>query len=355
MPTSEPGPRPLGLPDDLTWPVRLARNGVGGGPTPAQASGPKWRRSSHGLYVPADVQVTTEQRIVEAAAALPTYGGVSGWAALRWLGGVWFEGLRRGGRERRPVTLAVADRSIRSQLRHGIATSEERMDPTELTAYRGLRVTTPLRSLFFEMRYAASDTEAVQAADMAAYSDLVSASELRAFIRVNAGWTGMERSRLAASEMEENAWSPTEVAMRGVWRKEAGLPRPLCNHPVFDRAGNHVGTPDLIDPGSGVVGEYSGAVHLSGAQRSRDVVREARFRAVGLETVEMLAGDLVDPFSFLARLRQAYARAERQAAFDRRWTLALPSWWIPTFTVEQRRRLTESQRQRLLRYRHRAS
>jgi hypothetical protein len=36
--------------------------------------------------VPADAEQTTEQRIVEAAAVLPAYGGVTGWAALRWLG-----------------------------------------------------------------------------------------------------------------------------------------------------------------------------------------------------------------------------------------------------------------------------
>ena len=39
-------------------------------------------------------------------------------------------------------------------------------------------------------------------------------------------------------------------------------PRPLCNVPVFDRFGQHIGTPDLLDPVAGVVGEYDGALHL---------------------------------------------------------------------------------------------
>lgn len=106
--------------------------------------------------MPADLELTPEQRIVEAAAVLPAYGGVTGWAGLRWLGGSWFEGLRRG--EILPVTLAVGDRSIRGQPALGIATSEERLDPSELDVHLGLRVTTAMRSLFFEMRYAASDT-----------------------------------------------------------------------------------------------------------------------------------------------------------------------------------------------------
>ena len=323
------------------------------GPTKRQASSEEWRRTSRGLFVPAYVEPSAEQRIVEAAAVLPAYGGVTGWAALRWLGGRWFDGVRSG--ELRPVTLAVADRAIRPQPASGIATSEERMGPDELLVHRGLRLTEPIRSLFFEMRYAASDNEAVQAADMAAYDDLVSRDELHTFLAVNPGWTGVDRSRVAALDMDENAWSPTEVTMRRVWQHEAGLPRPRCNRPIFDLNGHHIGTPDLIDPVAGVVGEYNGALHLEGAQRSTDVRREARFRAVGLEPVEMLAGDLADPFPFLTRLRQAYARAARIPASDRVWTVETPAWWIPTVTVEQRRNLTDDQRDRLLQHRRRAS
>jgi hypothetical protein len=334
------------------WPVPVDRKGEDG-PTRRQATGDEWRRTSRGLYVPSYVERTPEQRIVEAAAVLPAYGGVTGWAGLRWLGGSWFEGVRRG--EILPVTLAVADRSIRGQPALGIATSEERLDPSELDVHLGLRVTTAMRSLFFEMRYAASDTQAVQHADMAAYDDLVSRDEVRAFVGVNAGWTGMDRSRVGAEDMDENAWSPTEVTMRRTWEHDAELPRPLCNRPVFDLNGRHLGTPDLIDPVAGVAGEYNSALHLEGAQRSRDVAKEARLRAAGLEFVEMLTGDLANPFPFMGRLREAYARAARLPVSDRAWTIQLPPWWTPTFTVAQRRSLTEDQRDRLLRYRLRAS
>jgi hypothetical protein len=303
--------------------------------------------------VPSDVERTVEQRIVEAAAVLPAYGGVTGWAGLCWLGGTWFDGVRGGGTEVRPVTLAVADRSIRPQ--PGIATSEERLDPTELEVHRGLRVTSAMRSLFFEMRYAASDTEAVQHAAMTAYDDLLSQNELLDFLSHEAGWTGMERARVGGRDMEENARSPTEVTMYRLWEHEAGLARPLCNRPVFDRNGRHLGTPDLIDPVAGVAGEYNSALHLEGAQRSRDVAKEARLRAVGLEFVEMLTGDLMTPFAFISRLREAYARAARIPAAVRPWTIEPPPWWIPTFTVEQRRNLSQDQRERLLGYRRRAS
>jgi hypothetical protein len=322
------------------------------GPTQRQAKSPEWRRSSRGLYVPADVELTVEQRIAEAGALLPAYGGITGWAGLRWLGARWFDGIRGG--DRLPVTLAIGDRSIRPQPAFGIVTSEERMDPAELDVFRGLRVTSALRSVLFLMRYAESKTEAVQHAEMAAYDDLVSRDELLAFLAVNMGWTGIDLARTGADDMSENAWSPIEVTMRRVWEHEARRPRPLCNHPVFDLNGRHLGTPDLIDPIAGVAGEYNSSLHLEGSQRATDVEREHRFRGAGLEFVEMITSDLRDFSPFLARLSAAYARAERIPAADRGWTIELPSWWVPTFTVEQRRNLTESQRQRLLGYRRQA-
>ena len=335
------------------WPVPVDPAGEDG-PTKRQACGDEWRRTSRGLYVPSYVELSAEQRIVEAAAVLPAYGGVTGWAALRWLGATWFDGAGRGGQGIRPVTLILMDRSIRPQP-PAIATSEERVDPSELQVHRGLRITTAMKSLFFELRYAASETEAVQHADMAAYDDLVTREAVRAFVGINPGWTGIDRARTGAEDMDENAWSPTEVTMRRTWEHVAELPRPLCNRPVFDLKGRHLGTPDLIDPVAGVAGEYNSALHLEGDRRSRDVAKEARFRAAGLEFVEMLTGDLADPYPFMGRLREAYARAARIAGVDRAWTIELPAWWTPTFTVEQRRRLGQEQRERVLRYRLRAS
>jgi hypothetical protein len=192
-------------------------------------------------------------------------------------------------------------------------------------------------------------------ADMAAYADLVSRAELATLVGMCAGWTGIGRGREVVELMEENAWSPAEVAMRHVWTGDAGLPRPLCNRPVFDLSGRHVGTPDLLDPVAGVAGEYDSELHLDSARRRHDREREERFRSVGLEPVAMVTGDIGDPWPFVTRLRAAYARAERRPASELRCTIEPPAWWIPTLTVEQRRALTAAQRTRLLRHRRQAS
>src|SRR3954469_16882880 len=98
-------------------PVRTDPRGTVG-PTRSQAAGRSWRRSSRGLYVPAGVDESVpEQRIVEAAAVLPAYGGVTGWAALRWLGASWMTGLAPGGQTPLPVVLVTAGDDIRPQPR----------------------------------------------------------------------------------------------------------------------------------------------------------------------------------------------------------------------------------------------
>jgi hypothetical protein len=321
------------------------------GPTPQQVKSKAWRRTSRGLFVPSSTPQTVEQQIVEAAAVLPAYGAVTGWAALRWLGGTWFDGDDPRGS--RPVVLALMDSSIRAQ--PGIAISEERLDPTQIRAHAGIRTTIAAYALLFEIRHARTDGDAVIAADMAAYSDLVSRAELALLVSQCAGWNGIGRGRSVVGLMDENAWSPAEVTMRGVWVNEAGLPRPLANRPVFDLQGRLIGTPDLLDPAAGVAGEYDSELHLDSARRRSDREREEKFRSAGLEPVAMVTGDIGDPWAFIARLHAAYARAARRPGTDRRWTIEQPPWWTPTQTVEQRRALTDDQRATWLRHRRRAS
>jgi hypothetical protein len=333
----------------LVAPVRVDATGERG-PTRAQARGPDWRRSGHGWYVPVGTDRNlVAQRIVEAAAVLRGYGGVTGWAALNWLGDHWFDGLAHDGVSQLPVPVTTGMFHVREQ--PGIAISEERCRPEDLISVDGLRLTTAVRSVCFEMRYARTERLAVCALDMAAFSDLVSIAELAAYATEHPGWTGIPQCRRAIPYADENCWSLRESLMRQIWERDAGLPRPLTNRPVFDRSGRHIGTPDLLDPVAGVAGDYDGALHLAGRQRARDVRREHRFRSAGLEYVVMLGADFADVASFVTRLRSSYARARFEPEPARAWTIEPPRWWIPTLTVDQRRRLDPQTRERLLRHR----
>jgi hypothetical protein len=315
------------------------------GPTPGEARGPRHRRTSYGLYVPVGVEPTGPQRTVEAAATLRA-GVVTGRAGLGWLGCRWFRDGPSG-----PVTLVLQGNEGRSRQGDLVTVSQEFLHPDEVLRVDGLRVTTAMRSVAYEMRYAGSDLEAAQVFAMAAYDDMVSIDEVARYCElVLPRCTGVQRVRDVIPRLVEDAWSPTEVTMGWLWSDEVPGAVVLHNRPVFDLRGRHVATVDGIDERAGVVGEYYGALHLAGRQRPEDVVREDLLRSLGLEVVVMLGPDLRDPAPFRRRLRSAYDRAGR----SRQWTLEQPGWWIDTSTVRARRALTGEHRDRLLRYRRAA-
>jgi len=334
----------------LVAPVRRDPRGIAG-PTKTQARGTSWRRSSHGLYVPSDVDATVpEQRIIEAAAVMPDHAGIEGWASLCWRGATWSRGFAGDGVTLRAVDVAVGgNRSFRGQ--PGVRPSEERMRPRDVERVDGLPVTVAARAVCFQMRYARSLRDAVRVLDMAAYDDLVSVEEAWSYaVPYLQGWTGVPQCRDAIVLADENVWSPMETDLRLLWILDLELPRPLCNRPVFDLGGQFIGTPDLLDAEAGLALEYDGKLHLEGSRRAADLRREGAFRSVGLEYVTMVAADRRDPSAFIRRALDARQRQLRNRP-DRRWTVEQPPWWTPTHTVAQRRALSAAQRTQFLRRR----
>ncbi|MBS44373.1 MAG: hypothetical protein CMH83_14650 [Nocardioides sp.] len=311
--------------------VRPVRVGDPGGPTPQQARGPHWRRTSRGWFVPADVELTPRQRVLGASVVLPAGAAITGWAALCWRGARWSDGHGRA------VPLAIGRADVRSQ--PGLRIVRER--PGAWEHVDGVAVAVPAEAASYEARRAADLAEAVVALDMAAYSDLVSPAEVETVL---AGRRGAPQARRALALADENSWSPQETRLRLVLG--AGW---ICNAPVFDLDGRHLGTPDLIDAEAGVAVEYDGDVHLARGARHRDVRRVGRFAAAGLEVVTALAPDLHDPRALLAEVDVARARASGRT---RGWTAVPPPWWTATDTVAGRRALPSGRRWLL---RHRAA
>jgi hypothetical protein len=265
---------------------------------------------------------SVEQRILEVSYRAPADSAVTGWASLRWQGGRWFTGSAADGSLLDvPATCVGSHRDRRS----GIVFTKERLQPDDVTRVDGLVVTTAVRSVVFEMRYAPSVAAAVRAVDMACFNDLVSLDEVADEVARCVAWTGIQQARDALALADENAWSPAEVDFRLLWTQVGWLGPVLCNQPVFDLRGQHLVTPDLLDPVAGVIGEYQGVHHFERSQRRRDVTRETLLRDHGLEYVERIAGE--EPTRFLIRLRSAYARAARQQSSDRRWTIEQPPSW----------------------------
>lgn len=284
---------------------------------------------------------------MEGAAVLRKDEAVTGWAALRWLGGAWFDGT--DGYSLRDVPLlARRDRAAPP----GAAISQEFLHPDQIVVVDTVPVTVEVRSVVHEMRYAATIGDAVAALDMACYSDLVSIAEVASYVASLGPVTGVQQARDSLLLADENSWSPRETRMRGVWRM-AGITGVLCNRPIFTLDGRHVGTPDLVHAALGLIGQYNGSDHLSLAGTANDVKKDAAYRDHGLETVTMLVTDWSDLDDYTARLLAAARRAARASPM-RTWTLEQPGWWRSTHTVALRRSLDDHERSRFLRYRRAA-
>ena len=289
------------------------------GPTRGQAHGPCWVRTSLGLYVLADAPTVVEQRIVEQGVRLRT-GALTGWAALRLLGGGYFDGYDVDGRTPLPVELALGQDRLRPSA--GATIRRSGVDECDVVVRYGVRCLRPEAALFDEMLRTADLREAVVAADMAAAAGLVTVAGMRRYAESRRGARGVLRVLDALALAVDDSWSPMETRLRLIWVLDAGWDRPLCNAAVLGSDGRLIGHPDLMDWRLGVIGEYNGADHRGRERRRRDVGREDRFRRVGLECFTVEGRDIDDVPLVLDRMAAARARA---GALPQLWTVAASS------------------------------
>ena len=321
-------------PKGLVRPVPLDPAGVAG-PTRGQARGRGWRRTTQGLYVPSDVDAAVvEQRILEMSMLLPELGGATGWAGCRADGATFFDGLMTDGQTELPVPLCIGPLGKRREPKDAVY-SRERLLPGELVTRHGIQCVNRFRSLFDEMRYAVSVRESVVAMDMMAAAERISLRQMWGYVDEHPGWTGVPQARAALELASEHSRSPNETRMRMIWRLDAGLPPPLVNRPVFDLNGRLLGYPDLLDPVAGLVGEYDGAEHRKARRHSKDVAREERMRAVGLEYFKITGPDLPDVPLVVARMTSTRSRAKWLSPERRAWTLQPPVGWEQPPTLDQ--------------------
>lgn len=305
--------------------------GQPGLPSQGQLRGPGWKRTSRGLYVPTGAGASPEQRITEAAALLPAYGAVGGWASAYLLGARLLDGRGPYGCGTLPVLLCLgADGQIRP--RPGVATSRDRLPVSDVWDVDGHSCTSPLRSAFDCARLMTDLTEAVVHVDLILACDFFPREELSAYVAAHPGWRGVPRARRVVALAAAGVRSPPETRMRLAWVLDAGLPAPLVNRPVFDLTGNLLGYPDLLDPEAGTVSEYDSDDHRELSAHTADNVREECFEHHGLTVARVTKLDLRASRrpALVSRLRQARARGLRRDRSHDRWTLQpVPGWRGP--------------------------
>lgn len=300
-------PPPVGL----VRPVRSDPAGAAG-PTRGAAAGPAWRRSSHGLFVPASVTLTVEQRILEASVRLPDGAMVTGWPALRLAGAAYFDGCAPGGRTALPVPALLPHTSrIRGP---GVLVERTRgLLPDAVVRY-GVPCAPPELALLHEVRRSATRRRAGVMVDMALAAGAVDLARLHeAASRRRLPEMAAYALRRACAECR----SPKESEMLQVWQDDLGFPRPLMNREVLDLSGRVIAVVDLLDEGSGTCGEYNGAAHRSRERQRRDEARADALRGVGLEGFVLVAGD--PERVWRDRMRSARQRASWLPEAERRW------------------------------------
>lgn len=292
----------------LVAPVPLG----GDGPTPKQARGPRWRTTSPGLYVPAEVSdELVEQRIVEASAR---GGVVTGWAALRLHGGGFFDGLARDGSTRLDVPIAACGGRLSSA--PGVQVVRDDIPPDDITVVHGIRCATVERALFDEMRRLGEVREMAVAIGAACAAGLTTVQRMRTYTATRRWYRDVRMCREAVELAVPGCRSPQEDRFRLLWELDARWGRPLINCTVLDLDGRFVARPDLLCVERGVAGEYAGADHRDIDRHEEDIAREAAMRSVGLEYVEVVGRDLRHPERVMRRMEEAAARAVH---LERRW------------------------------------
>ena len=242
--------------------------------------------SSHGLVVPADVPLTVEQRILEAAVRLPAGGMVTGWAALRLAGAAYFDGLARDGRTPLPVPALLPHTSrIRGP---GVLVERSRRPLPAPVPRHGLACAPSEVALLHEVRRTSTRRHAGVMVDMALAAGVVDLSTARALAVTMRAPDG---TAYALSRACAECRSPKESEMLQFWEDELDLPRPLMNREVLDLSGRVLAVVDLLEVESGTYGEYNGAAHRSRARQRRDEERADALRGVGLEAFVLVAGD----------------------------------------------------------------
>lgn len=261
---------------------------------------------------------STRTRIAAAALLLPPTGAIGGWAAAHLRGVPWHEGTRADGTALSVPLVVPPPAQIRPQA--GVLVCRSTLDPAEVDVVDGLRVTGHARTAF-DLARAGSVADALGSVDAYLRATRLSRAELWAEVAKRGRWTGVPQARVVAGLADPMAASPQESWLRLVWL-QAGLPMPLVNVPVFDRDGVFVGKPDLLDPASGLAGEYEGDQHRTDATQWRtDVGRYRRFERLGLLVVRATAADRRNPAELIAALVRARRRGLARQRSSDGWSL----------------------------------
>src|SRR5918998_1352094 len=127
--------------------------------------------------------------------------------------------------------------------------------------------------------------------------------------------------------------SPCESRLRMFYQRQAGLPRPAVNVPIFDLEERLLGIADLFDEEAGLVTEFDGQDHRQRRQHQADNIREERLETTNLTVCRVDSLDLRQPVPLAERLRARRTQGMRRNRPHDQWTVVEPARWQPRRTT----------------------
>lgn len=257
-------------------------------------------------------------RIRAAWAKAHTGSVLAGWAAavVHGVPADFLSGTVDGHRAM-PIDLSVSATYGSCDVQ-GLRLRRSRIPQEHLVSIDGMVLTNGSRTALDLARWTRSKHRRLAMLDLSARFGLVDLSTFSAFLDPLGGLHGLGGVRELVPLVSSRAESIPESELRLAWL-EADLPSPLVNQPVNDRRGNFVARPDLLDPVSGLIGEYQGFWHKRDLAPEEDAIRRRKLESMNLTVVEIWKKDR-DRVEQL--LRDGYARAQ---ARDRR----MDTWECP--------------------------
>lgn len=247
--------------------------------TPAVLHGPRFTRLLPDVHVTADVEVDLELLSFAAAVLVGPHGVLSGCSAAEVLGA----SCARPGA---PAEVTLLD-GYQRRPRPGLLVHRDRLAPGETVRRRGVRLTTPERTVRDLARRAATVDEAVVAVDAVCHRWGLDPAAVLVPVP---GARGVRRYPEVLRLADPRSGSPMETRIR-LALVRAGLPAPVLQHPV--PLDGHPYELDLAYPIAKLAIEHNGADHLTSERHHRDLLREQLLVAAGWRILRFAAATVL--------------------------------------------------------------
>jgi hypothetical protein len=183
--------------------------------------------------------------------------------------------------------------------RRGFVLRKLDLEPADIQAFRGTRMTTWLRTAFDYARWL-SLVEAVVVVDSLAHLGAITLAELSAYLATHRGVAGAKQVAAVIDLADPRSESPMETRVR-LLLVLSGLPRPESQVIIETENGKFVARADLGYPEKRVLIEYDGAWHWE--QRAADERRREAMRNLGWTVIVVTRDDYYKtPAELVARV-----------------------------------------------------